>query len=644
VTDTKRIWPLAVATTLLFTACKKDSTSPGTDGTGGGSGSITLSLSAGSLSLEQGADGTVTATIGRSGGFTGSIALSVTGAPSGVTATASPSTVASGSTSSTITVAVGSGVDAGSYTLTVHASGTGVSDVTATLTLTVTALSLGSYSLSMSPATLSIQQGNDATAAVDITRDGFAGSVTLAVSGAPSGMTATLDPSSTSGNSSTLTVAVGGSVAAADYTITITGTASGLDARTATLTVTVTAPSTGSGNTVWQFCPLSGLPAWFAYQDGTGAWTQVMPDADNRYVFDVTSGRGGVAYALTPSGQSQVTIHYGTQEELNLQGNGICGTSGTGKTVNGTVANVGPSDQAYISLGGASASVFGAADSSFQLMNVPDGNVDLIASRSTIAVAGSEVQITFNKGIIRRGLNPADGSTLPVLDFESSEAFDPVDKSLTINNLGSDGAFISESFFTPTGATGLLYAESSQSTATTRTFKTVPDGVLQAGDLNLLTATAYANGATMPTTTRSAITFFAAAADQTLTLGPDMSAVTVTSAGGSPYVMPRIQYSIQSDYDRFFTWAASQTDGLTGRTLTMSASSGYLDGASNVDLTMPDFSSVGFDGSWALAPGAQVTWSFGASGWTTSGGNGTGLPYLDGAFSLSGTRMGTTVF
>ncbi len=306
-TDTKRIWPLVVATTLLFTACKKDSTSPGTDGTGGGSGSITLSLSASSLSLEQGADGTVTATIGRGGSFAGSVSLSVTGAPSGVTATASPASVASGATSSTITVAVGAGVSAGTYTLTVRASGSGVSDATATLTLTVTAVSVGSYSLSLSPASLTIQQGNEGTATVDITRDGFAGSVALAVSGAPSGMNATLDPTSTSGNSSALTVAVGGSVAAADYTLTVTGSASGLDDQTATLTVTVTAPSSGSGNTVWQFCPLSGLPEWFAYQDGTGAWTQVMPDTDNRYAFDLASGRGGVAFAMTSSGQTQVT-------------------------------------------------------------------------------------------------------------------------------------------------------------------------------------------------------------------------------------------------------------------------------------------------------------------------------------------------
>jgi hypothetical protein len=133
-------------------------------------------------------------------------------------------------------------------------------------------------------------------------------------------------------------------------------------------------------------------------------------------------------------------------------------------------------------------------------------------------------------------------------------------------------------------------------------------------------------------------------ADQTLTLGPDIGAVTVTSAGASPYVMPRIQYSVQPESGRFFVWIAAQADGLTARTLTIGASSGYLAGAGGVDLTMPEFSSIGFDASWALVAGTDVGWSFVALGWTMPGGDGTGLPYVDGAIGHVGTRVGTTVF
>jgi hypothetical protein len=641
VTARAGLWRVALVGVLAVSACKKDSTAPDP----GGGGSISISLSASSLSLEQGDDGTVTATVGRSGGFSGAVSVSVEGAPTGVTATASPPSVAAGSTASTISVSVGGSVAAGSYSLTVRASATDVSDATTTLALTVTEVSAGSFTLSIDPTSLTIQTGADGTASIDIARTDFSGAVALAVTGAPSGVSATVDPASTDGNTSTLTVTVGGSAAAGNYTLTVTGTASGLADQTATLALTVTVPTTGSGNTVWQFCPLSGLPTWFAYQDGSGPWTEVMPDVDNKYSFDILSGRGGVAYTMTPTGQVSTQIQFGTQQELNVQGSSICGTSGTGKTVNGTVANVAATDQAYVSLGGATASLTGATGTSFQLMNVPDGEVDLIASRSALTISGTSVSVEFNKGIIRRGLDPADGSTLAVLDFEAAEAFTPVDQNLTINNLGSDGAQVVESFFTPTGATGILYAETSLSTSATRTFKAVPGSVVESGDLNLLTVSAYDPAFTVPTTTRSAVTFFNAAADQTMTLGPAMGAVTVSTAAATPYVMPRIQYAVQTGYDRFFTWAASQVNGASGRTLTISASSGYLSGATDFDVTMPDFTGVGsFDAAWALFSGVEATWSFGASGWTTSGGDGTGLPYLDGAVSMSGTRLGMTVF
>ncbi len=627
---------------LLVSACKKDSTSPD----GGGSGSISVSLSASSLSLEQGEDGTVTATVGRSGGFSGAVSVSVAGAPSGVTATATPSSVASGSTSSTISVSVGGSVAGGSYSLTVKASGTGVSDATATLSLTVTEVSpTGSFTLSLAPASLTIQTGADGTASIDIARTDFTGAVALAVTGAPSGVTAVVDPASTSGNSATLTVTVGGSATAGDYTLTVTGSASGLADGTATLALTVTVPTTGSGNTVWQFCPLSGLPAWFAYQDGTGAWTEVLPDAENKYAFDILSGRGGVAFTVEPTGEATTQIRFGTQQELDLQGAGLCGAAGTGKTVNGTVANVGATDQAYVSLGGATTSLLGATGTSFQLMDVPDGMVDLIASRSTLTISGTSVGIEFNKGIIRRGLDPADGSTLPVLDFEAAEAFTPVDQNLTIDNLGGDGAQVTESFFTPSGATGTLYAETSMSASASRTFKAVPSSEVETGDLNVLTVSAWDSGVMQPTTTRTAVKFFNAAADQTLALGPALGTVTVSTAAATPYVMPRIQYTVQTGYGDFFSWAASQVNGASGRSLLISASSGYLAGASDFDVAMPDFTGVGsWDPAWALSSGVQVTWSFGASGWTGTGGDGSGLPYLDGATSMSGTRLGTIVF
>ncbi|MFC9816655.1 M28 family peptidase [Streptomyces virginiae] len=95
--------------------------------------SVAVSPSAGSAAPGGSTSATVnTATVS---GAAQTVALSVSGAPNGVTATLSPSSVQSGS-SSALSVQVGAGTAPGTYTLTVTGSGT-VSHTT-TYTLTVT--------------------------------------------------------------------------------------------------------------------------------------------------------------------------------------------------------------------------------------------------------------------------------------------------------------------------------------------------------------------------------------------------------------------------------------------------------------------------------------------------------------------------
>ncbi|MGW0897967.1 M28 family peptidase [Streptomyces goshikiensis] len=94
--------------------------------------SISTSPAAGSANP----GGSVTSTVNTAtvSGAAQTVALSVSGAPAGVTATLSPSSVQSGS-SSTLTVQVGAGAAQGTYTLTVTGSGT--TSHTTTYTLTV---------------------------------------------------------------------------------------------------------------------------------------------------------------------------------------------------------------------------------------------------------------------------------------------------------------------------------------------------------------------------------------------------------------------------------------------------------------------------------------------------------------------------
>src|SRR5204862_29783 len=102
------------------------------------------------------------------------------------------------------------------------------------------------FSISANPASLSVQQGASGTSTISTAvTSGSAQTVSLSVSGTPSGATASLSPTSvTAGGSATLTVGAG-TAAAGTYTLTVTGTgASATHSTSVRLTVT-TPPTTG---------------------------------------------------------------------------------------------------------------------------------------------------------------------------------------------------------------------------------------------------------------------------------------------------------------------------------------------------------------------------------------------------------------
>jgi hypothetical protein len=104
-------------------------------------------LAAASTAVTRGATGTSTITVTPSGGFTGSVALSASGLPAGVTAAFSP---ASTTSTSTLTFTASSTATLGAATITI----TGVSGTlthTATLTLTVNAAVTGTGGVTATP-------------------------------------------------------------------------------------------------------------------------------------------------------------------------------------------------------------------------------------------------------------------------------------------------------------------------------------------------------------------------------------------------------------------------------------------------------------------------------------------------------------
>jgi len=97
------------------------------------------------------------------------------------------------------------------------------------------------FSLSANPSAITISAGGSGSTTISTsTTSGASQAVSLSVSGAPAGVSATLSPSSlTSGQSATLNIASAPSTAAGAYSLTVTGTApSGSHATSVALTVT----------------------------------------------------------------------------------------------------------------------------------------------------------------------------------------------------------------------------------------------------------------------------------------------------------------------------------------------------------------------------------------------------------------------
>jgi hypothetical protein len=202
-------------------------------------GGFTLSPSATTCTLPQGGTCTVTITITDISPFTGSVTLAATGLPSGVTVAYSANPTA---TTGVLTFTATSTATVGSYTVTI----TGTSgSLTSTTTIALTVTTGGSFTIKPSASTLSIAQGASGTDTITVTDvSPFAGSVTLAASNLPTGVTAAFATNPTTATS-VLTLTVASTAAAATTTITITGTSSTLSAAT-TIALTVTAASTGS--------------------------------------------------------------------------------------------------------------------------------------------------------------------------------------------------------------------------------------------------------------------------------------------------------------------------------------------------------------------------------------------------------------
>jgi hypothetical protein len=572
-------------------------------------GTLAVAVAPATLSLVAGTVGTSTATITRGGSFTGDVALTAEGAPSGVTVTFASTTLGAGVTSSVVTVATTTTLIAGSYPVAIKASGTGVTLAAATLTLTVTAPPppTPTLGLTLTPATTSIVAGTSGTSAAAIVRGGgFTGPVTLTAAGAPNGMTIAYSRGTIpdTASTSTLTVTVGSGVAPGPYTVVVTAAGTGVT-TTASLAVTVTAPVIGNSITV-QYCT-ADAPKWVAYQDGTsGAWTQVLPAAGNTYTFSMPSGKGGLAVVDTVGNTYSLSVTYASVAEFqgfdrSVQA-GACGF----KTINGSVAGVVAPQAASVSMGFSTKFLIPILSNAFTLTNVAGGLQNVFAARLN---GGTQ---RADKMILRRGVSIDDGGTLATLDFNATEAFAPQsDKTVTVGGIGNDSVSIATLYNGAGGSTFGIIGTQANYTGGLTTYDAVPVtqmGAVADNELQQINAVSLAAGA--HESSRTVGVFFRDPINFTFTMGAPLSIPTVTRSAATGYSLVRVQLPVQTDYTRAIATNFTQVDRSAG----IFATSAYTGGAA-WDLSLPTFpTNIGWDPTWGLKTGASISWSVSANG------------------------------
>jgi subtilase family serine protease len=266
--------------------------------------------------VAPGSSATSTITITPVNGFSGSVTLSASGLPKGVTAAFSTNPATS---HSTLTLTASSKAATGTATVTIIGTS---GNLTNSIPLSLT-VAKPSFSLTASPSTVILEPGSSGTSAITITpANAFSGNVTLAVSKLPAGVTAAFSPNPAT-STSVLTLTAASTANLKTTTVTIAGTSGSLSATTK---ITVT-----PGNFF-----LAATPAALTVVQGSSGTGTITISPEDGFNGNVTLSANklptGVTALFSPNpatSSSTLTLNVSDSAAIGTSTITITGTSGS---------------------------------------------------------------------------------------------------------------------------------------------------------------------------------------------------------------------------------------------------------------------------------------------------------------------------
>ena len=255
-------------------------------------GDFSINVSPSNQTVVQGSSTTYAVGTFVAAGTARTVILTVTGLPSGASASFNPASVTAGQ-SSTLTVSTTAVAAPGTFGFTItgqYSSPPATHSTAASLTVTA---GIDDFAISANPSSRSVVTGSSTTYAVSTqVLSGTPRTVSLSASGLPSGAGATFDPASvTAGQGSTLTIATTSVAAVGTFTLAVTGQYA-LPPTTHSITVSLTVVAAPTDDFA-----ISASPSSQTVAQGSGTTYTV-----NTLVSSGTAQTVSLAVAGLPSG------------------------------------------------------------------------------------------------------------------------------------------------------------------------------------------------------------------------------------------------------------------------------------------------------------------------------------------------------